>query len=95
MPTNIEELRQYMEVLESRIKELEDKKQQEPIKTEQKEIVRSFDVLRVFKLLASLPVYTVARTGTPQHGEIYITDIGGTRKINVYISGTNYSATIT
>ena len=83
-----------LEELENRIKLLEDKK--EPVEEiKQKPTIPSYDILRVYKLYASLPVYTVARTGTPQHGEIYITDISGTRKLNAFISGTNYSITIT
>lgn len=90
-----EELRNNMERLEDRIKDLEDKKSPQMVEDIKKTPVKSYDILRVHKLYASLPIYTVARIGTPQNGEIYITDIGGTRKINVFISGTNYSVTIT
>ena len=98
MPENTQkydELRLYMERLEDRIRELEQKKEQIKIENKQTFIIPSFDILRVNKLYASLPVFTVARTGTPQNGEIYITNIGGIRKINIYISGVNYSIAIT
>jgi len=92
MATN-EELRNNIERLEDRIKDLEDKKAPQIVKDIKKP--EFYDILRVYKLYASLPVYTATRTGTPQNGEIYITDISGTRKINVFIGGTNYSITIT
>ena len=85
----IEELQTKVEGLEKRIKELE------LPKTEIKPTVPFYDILRVNKLYASLPVYTVARTGTPQNGEIYLTDIGGTRKFCAFISGVEYSEIIT
>lgn len=58
-------------------------------------LVKSFDVLMVDTLIAGLPVYTVARTGIPKQGQPYVTNIAGTRKICVYISGTEYCATLT
>lgn len=92
----IEEIRQYAERLEDRIRELELKIDNPITKTEKKtEFVPMYDILRVIKLYASLPIYTTARTDIPKQGEIYITDIGGTRKLNVYINGVQYSATIT
>jgi hypothetical protein len=91
----IDEVRLYAEQLEERIKALEDKKQEPILETKQKEFLPFYEVLKVNKLFANLPVYTVARTDTPQQGEIWLTDISGTRKINAHISGTTYSATIT
>jgi len=91
----IEELRLYAEQLEKRIKELEDRK--EPIiqQEKRKEFLPTYDILKVYKLLASLPVHTVARTDIPTQGEIYITNISGTRKLNAYINGVQYSVAIT
>jgi len=89
-----EELKQKIEELQDRIEKLENKK--EPLKEAiKKEFLPTYDILKVFKLLANLPVYTVARTGTPDNGEVWLSDIDDTRKINAYISGTTYSATIT
>jgi len=90
-----EETKQLIDKLEERIKTLEEKKQ-EPLKeVTKKEFLPTFDILKVYKLLANLPIYNVARTGTPENGEIWLSDISGTRKINARISGTTYSATIT
>jgi len=89
-----EETKQIIETLENRIKALEEKKESivQPIK---KEFLPSFDILKVFKLIANLPIYTVARTGTPENGEIWLSEISDTRKINARISGTTYSVEIT
>lgn len=83
----IEELQLNIQKLEKRIRELENRKEIKPS-------VPFYDILLVNKLLASLPVYTSARTGTPKNGEIYLTNISGTRKICAYISGTEYCATL-
>ena len=58
----IDEVRLYAEQLESRIKELEDKKTPDSIEVERKrEFLPTYDILKVWKLLANLPIYTVAR----------------------------------
>jgi hypothetical protein len=95
MVTN-EELKIHIERLEDRIRDLENKQKEKKIdKIIKKDIVSFYDILLVNKLLASLPVYTTARTGTPKDGEIYLTNISGTRKICAYIAGTEYCATLT
>jgi hypothetical protein len=90
----IEELKTHIDGLEDRIKTLEEIKIKEPPLIK-KDFLPTFDILKVFKLMANLPVYTVARTGTPDDGEIWLSNISGTRKINARISGVTYSTTIT
>ena len=99
MPTNIE--------LEKKIVELEkklDKKVKEfemimsyPLDVGIKKTIEQtfFNNLKVLTLKGGLPVFTTARDDIPKQGEIYITDISGTRKLNAFISGVNYSVTIT
>ena len=50
--------------------------------------IKTYDILKVDRLYANLPVYTAARVDTPKSGEIYITSIAGARKLNVYIRDT-------
>jgi pyridoxal biosynthesis lyase PdxS len=93
--STIEELKTHIERLEDRIRELEEKKQ-EPLKEITKsEFLPTYDILKVYKLLANLPIYTVARTGNPDNGEVWLSNISGTRKINARINGTTYSSTLT
>jgi hypothetical protein len=89
----INELQQVVERLEERIRVLETKNTE--IQVVKKEFLPFYDILKVYKLIANLPIYTVARVGTPDDGEVWLSNISGTRKINARISGTTYSATIT
>jgi hypothetical protein len=54
-----------------------------------------FKKLNTLTIKAGLPIFTSARTDNPRQGEIYLTDIGGTRKICAFINGTEYSEIIT
>ena len=94
--STLDELRIYIETLETRIKTLEDRTPVQEFQIQkQQEFLPSYDILKVYKLIANLPIYTVARAETPDNGEIWLSDISGTRKLNARISGVTYSATIT
>lgn len=54
-----------------------------------------FQLIQALVFKGGLPIFTSARTDVPTQGEVYLTDIGGTRKINAYINKVNYSATLT
>jgi len=54
-----------------------------------------FKNLNTLKLKAGLHIFTQARTDKPREGELYLTNIAGTRKICAYIGGTEYTATLT
>lgn len=56
-----------------------------------------FQQLTAMLLKAGLPIYTSARNTTqtpPGQGEIWLEDVGGTRKICAFISGTAYKVII-
>lgn len=53
-----------------------------------------FQKLFASKFYGGLPVYTSARTGQNE-GEVYLTNITGTRRICGYISGVEYCVAIT
>lgn len=54
-----------------------------------------FDTLKALVFKGGLPVYTSERTDTPKDKEIYAKDIGGTRELCIYISGTEYCVEVT
>lgn len=51
--------------------------------------------IRIDNLEGSFKVLTTAPTTGFQNGSLVLTDISGTRKINVLINGTWYSTTVT
>ena len=86
-----------MEDLTKRVEALE-RKLSHPMPFEMQKIIEqvNFDSLNILKV--KIPIYIVARTDKPIQGEMWITNIAGSpsvRKINAYINGTTYSATLT
>lgn len=67
-----------------------------PLNQNDKSIIEQTQFAQIIAriLKGGLPIYTKARTGQKQ-GEVYLTDISGTRKICAYISGVEYCATLT
>ena len=54
-----------------------------------------FKKLNTLTIKTGLPIFTQTRTDKPRQGEIYLTDIAGTRSFCAYISGVEYKITIT
>lgn len=68
-----------------------------PLNQNDKAIIEQtmFGTIRALLFKGGLPIYTSARTDTPKQGEVWLSDISGTRKLNARISGTTYSVTLT
>ncbi len=82
--------------LEERITKLESEKLDAVLKGQIEHVL--FNKLKVSQLTAGLRVFTAVRSATvdiPMQGEVYATNIAGTRKICVFINGVQYCSTLT